>query len=882
MATFLRRLVPEKLWRLIAIKQKHPGTALHNLPETVRHEVTAILTSAVNSAANGAGQNGHSNGTAASLHQGTASLLHDSYTERAAAWARHAHLSKDEQLREWEQVTDSWLAGLPADQQAFLKRLLRQNGQMVDAIEVSAKAIYHVFMEEGRGDIEFFARRIVETNSPAQLEHNKELIEGLAKMYGDQSATRVLPLISALIPTRARRNGRTPSPAPSSVLGLDVATGMEVCIAQQDRLQGLYCIGANGTGKSTLLTHLILSDICRGMGVCVIEPHNALVKAVIAGIPPHLLKKVILIDITDADLPVGLNLFECPPPKTITSIAAVANFLAHVFEKVWGAGTETPRLMMVLRALTRTLIDNSPHATFTEIPLLFSDDAVRAKLVENLTNSSIASFWEGYNRRTQRDKDELVASTLNKVLSFLDNEMIRHMVGQSRTTIDFRQVMDEGKILLVLLSPQFEEASRLLGSVLIGKLLMAAFSRADTPEEERRPFALYVDEFQRFASEDLAVFLAEARKFRIQSTIANQTLEQLDEANRAAALQAGHLVAFRVSGLDSKALAPSYDATPAMEVVGQEPIRASAADPLSHLVRHGSPEPVLAGFIAKYLMPLDALLRKVGHAIHPFQLGCTFANSYQVIEGHRLLNDCLAECMREGRSDVFIPPLALFVLGAAADDGITQIFADSLKHDIFGTIEFKGFYEDANRFGRAGFLANEQAVANLLKKHAKKRVWDDVFASRMVTPGPSFIAMLRSLRAAMEVLAERPILVDTGLYKDVLRPRTYSDTQAEIGNFLANQPNHQARAKLLSGEHVVKTLPPPDSLPEHEIQARIAAIKQQMRLLGITKPYREVEQEIRERQEKLRQRPHSDAPPPSSSTGRPPRRLRQKPPPPFT
>ena len=663
----------------------------------------------------------------------------------------------------------------------------------------------------------------------------------------------------------------------SSVLGLDGETGMEVMLSLKDRLQGLYGIGGTGTGKTTLLTHLILSDIRHDLGVCVIEPHNSLVRAVIAGMPSHKLKDVILVDLADAEAPVGINLFECPPPRTIKSIAATASFLSHVFEKVWGAGTETPRLMMVLRAVTRTLIDNSPNATFTEIPLLFSDETVRAKLVEHLSNSSIASFWEGYNRRSQRDKDELVASTLNKVLSFLDNEMIRNIVGQARSSLDFRRIIEEGKILLVLVSPQFEEASRLLGSVMIGKLLMSAFSRSGTPEEELRPFSLYVDEFQRFASEDLSVFLAEARKFRFATTIANQTLEQLDEANRAAALQSGNLVAFRVSGLDSKSLAPSYDATPQLEVVGQEPIRAPAADPLSHLVRHGSPEPVVARFIAEYLMPLHALMQKVGHATQPFLLGCAMMNSNLVIEGQKRLNDALAACMREGRADVTIDPLALLVLGGAVDSEITNVFLHDLRYEMFDTIEMKGFKNHAYRLGRPGFLKNTQVVEAFIKQHDRE---GGLFSSPRY-PATKFITMLRSLRSAMAVLAERPLMVDTGLYKDVLRPRTYSDTQAEIGNFLANQPNHQARVKLLSGEHVVKTLPPPDSLPEHEIQARIRAIKQSMRLAGISKPVALVEAEIRERQEKLRERPPNDAPP-SSTTGRPPRRLRQKPPPPFT
>jgi type IV secretory pathway TraG/TraD family ATPase VirD4 len=197
-----------------------------------------------------------------------------------------------------------------------------------------------------------------------------------------------------------------------------------------------------------------------------------------------------------------------------------------------------------------------------------TNEAIRATMVKNISNSSIASFWEGYNRRTQRDRDELTASTLNKVVSFLDQDLIRNIVGQSKTTLDFRRMIDEGTILLVSLSPQYEEASRLLGSVLIGRILMAAFSLADTPEEKRRPFLLYCDEYQRFATADFATLLAEARKFRIITVLSNQTLEQLDDANRAAALQTGSLVSFRVSGEDSKALAPTFDATPEMVQVG--------------------------------------------------------------------------------------------------------------------------------------------------------------------------------------------------------------------------------------------------------------------------------------------------------------------------
>src|SRR5262249_25057423 len=151
--------------------------------------------------------------------------------------------------------------------------------------------------------------------------------------------------------------------------------------------------------------------------------------------------------------------------------------------------------------------------------------------------------------------------------------------SQSASTTDFRRIMDEGKILLVNLSPQLEEAGRMLAAVIIGRLLMAAFSRSDTPEDRRRPFMLYCDEFQRFATSDFATFLAEARKFKVGTTISNQVLEQLDDINRATALQAGTLGVFRVSGEDSKFLAPSFDTTPTQTLVGEEPIRATPADP---------------------------------------------------------------------------------------------------------------------------------------------------------------------------------------------------------------------------------------------------------------------------------------------------------------
>jgi hypothetical protein len=149
-----------------------------------------------------------------------------------------------------------------------------------------------------------------------------------------------------------------------------------------------------------------------------------------------------------------------------------------------------------LRAVTRTLIANhgeAPGSTFSEIPLLYANDTVRAHMLANVTNPQIIQFWDAFERKNQRDRDAYTESLLNKVQAFLDEPMIQHILSQTKTTINFRHIMDNSKILLIKLSPQFEEASRLIGAVIIGEILMTAFSRADTPENKRKQFNLYCD-----------------------------------------------------------------------------------------------------------------------------------------------------------------------------------------------------------------------------------------------------------------------------------------------------------------------------------------------------------------------------------------------------
>jgi hypothetical protein len=318
-------------------------------------------------------------------------------------------------------------------------------------------------------------------------------------------------------------------------------------------------------------------------------------------------------------------------------------------------------------------------------------------------------------------------------------------------------------------------------------------------------------------------------------------------------LGASTRITFRVSPESARELAGAYDTTPTQHVIGEEPIRSPVSDVVGHLGHKGHHHPVVARFVSDYLRPLEALIRKVGTWQYPFEFGCVLLTAAHLIEGQRLVNEVLAEANRSGRGDGFIPPYALFILGGAADDGITHVFSNHFRRRFLSGPDFLGLTPSANAFGRPTFLADEAAVAALLhKKLARRRVWDDVFRSRMTTPGPSFLKMLKSLRAVMAILSREPVMVDTGQYRPRLQQRTFADQLGEIQNQLTNLKNYQAKAKTLSGEYTIKTLPPPKGVSGPALQERLARIKRQMRFLGITRPVVEVLAEVRKRHDRLR------------------------------
>jgi hypothetical protein len=618
---------------------------------------------------------------------------------------------------------------------------------------------------------------------------------------------------------------------------------------------------------------MILADIRAGYGVALIEPHDLTAK-VLAGIPDERLPDVVYLDMTDLQSVFSVNLFAVDDPTDMNEVARAASFVMHLFERVWNIGTHTPQLAQVLRNVTRTCIEAG--LTFAEIPLLLWDETVREKALAQVTTSQTRLFWEQYNRKSPRERSDLVSSTMNKADAYLNDPLIANLVSQAKTSIDFRKLMDEGKILLVNMPRQYEELSRFVGSLLIGKLLMAAFSRLDIPEQERRQFYLYVDEFQHFCSSEFRNFLEESRKVRVSTTIAHQSLSQLPEEHRMAATGASSMIVFRVLGDESKLFARSYDATPEQVQVGLEPLRVPVNDIITHLVRRGHQDERVARYAQTSLTAFEHFVQrptvpKEWYATYDKGVnGSLMLTDKQVQEGRKMLNQTLYGCMSDATADHTIPMLAIYLLACSQRNGMEMVFSPYVKRFnhglLFGPYSLDGFTPEAVRFGKANFTDPQRSARYIaaVAKYAKKEKW----------MAEAVVAMLTELRYVMTVLSQSPVLVDTGQLVPKYQLRSYQDQENAIANDLSVLPPYTAKVRLVSGEHTIATRPPPPLLPEQEVKARITTIKERMQLLGITKPYREVAQEIRERQDALRQRP-PDTPPPTHTNRR---RFRPRPP----
>jgi CxxC-x17-CxxC domain-containing protein len=328
-------------------------------------------------------------------------------------------------------------------------------------------------------------------------------------------------------------------------------------IKEDDRRRHMYVIGKSGMGKTNLLENLAIQDIKHGKGIAFVDPHGDSAEKLIKAIPANRINDVIYFNPADQEFPIAFNVMEKVGAEYRHLIASG---LIGVFKKLW-ADSWGPRLEYILRNAILALLEY-PGSTLLGVTRILVDKDYREKVVAKITDPVVRSFWvDEFTKWNDRVLQEVISPIQNKVGAFLTTSLIRNIIGQTTSSFDIRDVMDNQKILILNLSKGRvgEDASALLGAMMITKIQLAAMERVDILEEDRKDFYLYVDEFQNFATESFANILSEARKYRLDLILANQYIEQIDEKVASAIFgNAGTLISFRVGATDAEYLEKEF------------------------------------------------------------------------------------------------------------------------------------------------------------------------------------------------------------------------------------------------------------------------------------------------------------------------------------
>ncbi len=322
-------------------------------------------------------------------------------------------------------------------------------------------------------------------------------------------------------------------------------------IKLDDRRRHMYLIGKTGMGKTVLIKNMAIQDIQAGKGIGFVDPHGEAAEELLDFIPSNRVNDVIYFNPADLDFPIAFNIME---QVGVEHRHLVASGLMGVFKKIW-PDVWSARMEYILNNCILALLEY-PGSTLLGVNRMLADPEYRKKIVDKVTDPVVKAFWtQEYARYTQRYEVEATAAIQNKVGQFISNPLIRNIIGQVKSKLNMRELMDEGKILILNLSKGRigEDNSRLLGALLITKIQLAAMSRVDIPEEDRKDFFLYVDEFQNFATESFANILSEARKYRLDLILGHQYITQMEETVRDAVFgNVGTIVSFRVGAEDAE------------------------------------------------------------------------------------------------------------------------------------------------------------------------------------------------------------------------------------------------------------------------------------------------------------------------------------------
>lgn len=476
---------------------------------------------------------------------------------------------------------------LTPDEQELVKSIERKSGKAAFLANVRLLAsaaseeratqilsqMENAFSQFARSDINFFrikkrpkAKRIGFSYIMRFFRKSSAMllgVEELAGMYHFPVSTTQTPRIKWL------KSGSAPPPVSVPKEGLLLGynnyrnTKTDIRLSDEDRRRHLYVIGQTGVGKSNFLQEMAKQDVMNGKGVCFIDPHGDSIEDILAAVPKDRVEDVIHFDPSDTERPFGLNMLEYEKPEQKTF---VINEMINIFDKLYDLRqTGGPMFEQYMRnAMLLVMEHPESGSTLLEVPRVLADEDFRRMKLSKCANPIVKNFWikEAEKAGGEAALANVVPYVTSKLTQFISNDMMRPIISQQESTVNFRKAMDDGRILLINLSKGRigEVNGHLLGMIIVGKILMAALSRTDIPQDERKDFYFYIDEFQNVTTDSISQILSEARKYRLNLTIAHQFIGQLsEEISKAVFGNVGSIAAFRVGPDDAEFLERQFE-----------------------------------------------------------------------------------------------------------------------------------------------------------------------------------------------------------------------------------------------------------------------------------------------------------------------------------
>jgi Type IV secretion-system coupling protein DNA-binding domain len=445
-------------------------------------------------------------------------------------------------------------------------------------------------------------------------------------------------------------------------IGYHPETYDELYIPDSDRYAGTYVLGTQGNGKSVLLQSLIRADMDAGRAVIVIDAHGDLITKCLNDVPDTRQADTFLLDMEDESYPFGVNIFSVGKLDTSIAQAQAIERIMHIFEVLWADVLSQQNLPRYVRAAAITFLSN-PGATLVDMHHFLLDGSVRAEMLRNVPDSTVRTFWQTqFEDLSPAERPRRVQPLIGRLEAlFMGRSLVRNIVGQRRTTINFRKAIEQRHIVFIKLPIKtVSQDARLIGTILLAQIHAAVFSFGNVPEQERPGVSLYVDEFQHFATPDFSELFTEGRKFGARVTVAHQYRDQLPAFLQGSTMTARTKVCFQLTPEDGREMAHFFPST--ATTIQAEDIEPHA---VNHLLTYTPDNDVLQRFVETYLRPLQGQKRGNRVEIHKFSptVGDFFSGGRgpnpRVADPTPYLDSLLYQVMRDRNADLPIPPEAV-------------------------------------------------------------------------------------------------------------------------------------------------------------------------------------------------------------------------------